>query len=171
MASSASKAVIRKIHAGMVDLESGELLEGMPMIDRQKAKHYWEATFVVTFQDAVRAIAKSKLSGESLRVLMYLLGTLQMNNEWKILSQREIAEELKMQRPNVSRALRDLAQNSIITKGARIGKGHAYTLNPYLGWRGPFKNHAPAKNKAAPLTLLKGGRKEIVNEIADKIAA
>jgi hypothetical protein len=148
----------------MVDMETGELLEGMPLLDRKKAKHYWETMFVVTFQDALKAVAP-KLSGESSRVLMYLFGTVGMNNEWKILNQREIAEEMEMQRPQVSRALRDLSDKKIITKGARIGKGHAYLLNPNLGWKGPFKNHAPVKHKSAPLTLIKGGREEIVNEI------
>lgn len=153
MSSNACHVVTRTVRAGMVDMESGELLEGMPVLLRQKAKQHWGASFMVTFQDALKAVAP-KLSGESSRVLMYLFGTVGMNNEWKVLNQREIAEEMDMQPSNVSRALKDLAEKQVITKGARIGKGHAYSLNPNLGWRGPFKNHDPAKNKAPKLVLV-----------------
>jgi predicted transcriptional regulator len=122
-------------------------------------------SFVTMFQEALKAVSRD-LSGEEARMLLHLMPSLGMNNAWQVLNQRELAVELRMSQPQVSRALRNLAEKQIITKGARMGKGHAYTLNPYFGWKGPFKNHAPAKHNAPPLTLLKGGRKEIADEIA-----
>jgi len=166
MTLSTLRTIARVIRVGMVEMETGETLEGWPSIYKEKAKHYWGESFVTMFQESIKAVAKSKLSGESLRMLMYLMGTIQMNNEWKVLNQREMAEDLELQQSQVSRALKDLAEKQIITKGARMGKGHAYTLNPYFGWKGDFRKHAPAKQRATPLTLLKGGREEISDEIA-----
>jgi hypothetical protein len=135
----------------MVDAESGEVLDGgMPLIDRQKSKHYWGDYFVTLFQGSLRAVVP-KLSGEEARVLLYLASTIGIDNEWKVLNQREIAEEIEMHQPNVSRALKELARMNVVLKGARIGKGHAYSLNPHLGWRGNFKKHAPAKHAAPEL--------------------
>lgn len=142
------------IRAVMIDIETGELLEGMPVLDRKRPKHYWGEMFVITFQDAMRIVARLKLNAESSRVLFYVLGTVAQNNEWGIISQQEAAEELGMHRPSISRALRDLAQRQILTKGCRIGKGFAYSLNPNLAWRGPFKNHEPAKHKAPKLRIV-----------------
>jgi hypothetical protein len=143
-----------ELRAVMVDIETGELLEGMPILDRQKPKFYWGETFVITFQDAMRIVARSKLNAESSRVLFYVLATVTATNEWSIISQREASEELEMHRPSISRALRDLVQREILTKGCRIGKGFAYSLNPHLGWIGPFKNRDQAKQSAPKLHLV-----------------
>ena len=138
----------KTVSAVMVDVETGEPLEGFPVLQRQRGIHYWEAEFLVNFQDSLKAVAR-RLSGEEARVLLYLLGTVGMNNEWSLLNQREISEEVEMHQPQVSRALRNLSEKQILIKGVQIGKSHTYTLNPNLGWRGPFKNHAPAR-KSAP---------------------
>jgi hypothetical protein len=149
-----------EIRAGMVDMESGELLEGMLMVDRRSPKHYWGATFVVLFQEAMTFVAKERLSGESLTVFVYVLGTLGFENEWLVLNQREVGEVLGMRRQHVNRALRDLASREILTKGCRLGKGHAYSLNPNLGWKGDFRKHEPAKDGAPKLRLIHSAEKE-----------
>ena len=153
MSLNACRVVTQAVRAGMVDMETGELLEGMPILDRQKARHYWEATFVVTFQEALNSV-KSELSGEEARMLLHILSSLGMNNEWVILNQREVAAVMKMSQSQVSRSLRTLTEKQVITKGTRIGKGYAYSFNPNLGWKGPFKNHAFAKHSAPKLVLL-----------------
>jgi DNA-binding transcriptional ArsR family regulator len=115
MALNACRTVNRIIRVSMVDMETGEPLQDWPAIQRERIKHYWGESFVTMFQEALKAV-----SG--------------MNNAWKVLNQRELAAELRMSQPQVSRALRNLAEKQIITKGARMGRGHAYTLNPYFGW-------------------------------------
>jgi hypothetical protein len=136
----------------MVDSETGELLEGFPILQRQSGKHYWEANFVVNFQESLKETAR-RLSGAEARVLLYLLGTVGMNNEWNLLNQREIGEDIEMHQQQVSLALKNLSEKQILIKGARIGKSHAYSLNPNLGWRGPFRNHAPAKHQAPHIVV------------------
>lgn len=164
MTSKVYSQVSREIRAGMVDMETGELLEGMPILDRKQAKHYWETVFVVAFQESLKAIVP-KLSGEEARMLLHILASLGMNNEWMVLNQRDTAKNVGMARSQVSRAMKSLSEKNIIVKGTRIGKGHAYSLNPNLGWRGPFKNHAPAKRKAPHLSLVHS-REELCDPIA-----
>lgn len=154
MAQKVSKQAKEEIRAVMVDIESGEVLDCMPMIDRSGISHYWGARFMILFQDAMTFVAKERLSGESLTVFVYVLGSLGFDNEWHVLNQREVGEVLGMPRQNVNRALRNLTSRQILTKGCRLGKGHAYSLNPNLGWKGNFKKHAPAKANAPGLRLV-----------------
>jgi DNA-binding IclR family transcriptional regulator len=108
---------------------------------------------------ALKAIAMDReLTGESHRVLTYLIGTIGMKNEWSVLNQAEIAKELGIARPHINRSIQTLVRKGLIIKGARIGRGHAYSLNPAYGWRGGLKELADAQAEAPKLSLLRGGR-------------
>jgi hypothetical protein len=66
---------------------------------------------------------------------MVLLGRLDFEN-WIHIPQRELAETLRMQYQNVSRAIRLLERKGILLRGHKLGKSYGYRLNPYYGWKG-----------------------------------
>lgn len=53
----------------------------------------------------------------------------------------DIADELKMQKTNVSRAIKNLIYFGIILKGPKSGRSKTYRLNPQFGWKGTISNH------------------------------
>ena len=55
---------------------------------------------------------------------------------WSVLPLTIIAQELEMQRPNVSKAVKLLEKKGIIIRGEKIGKSYKWRLNPEFGWKG-----------------------------------
>jgi hypothetical protein len=147
--SSAYEKVGKVIQVGTVDLDTGELLEGTLVRDKEQTKHYWGANFVTVFQQALEAT--DELSGEEARVFLHLLRSLGANNEWRFLKPGEMAARLGMSRSQISRALRGLSEKKILLRGDRIGRTYAYSMNPHLGWKGFFGKHAAAKAQAPSL--------------------
>ena len=130
------------------DTETAEPVEGIHLDCKQVSpKHYWGEPFVTVFQDSGRRIAP-ELSGVAARVLLFLLMTLGIDNEWILLNQREVAEEMKMHRSQISQALAELTEKKVLIKGMKVGNGYGYMLNPRLGWKGDFRKRAAAKHTA-----------------------
>ena len=91
-------------------------------------------------QDAAILLAKDKdIKGETHRVLWIIIGILDFEN-WVQLSVTEIAKELKMHRPDVSKAMKVLETKEIILRGPKVGRSYAFMLNPDFGWKGKVKN-------------------------------
>jgi DNA-binding transcriptional ArsR family regulator len=91
-------------------------------------------------QEALEQLATDDdLKGEAYKVLLLLLARLDFEN-WIQITQKEIAEKLKMKLPNVSRAISLLEEKGIILRGPKIGRSYAFRLNPHYGWKGKVKN-------------------------------
>jgi DNA-binding MarR family transcriptional regulator len=92
------------------------------------------------FQEAFIALAKDKdLTGESYRILNYLLGHLTFENHIA-LPQIAIAKDLDMHKQHVSRAISLLVRKKVIVEGPKLGRTKTYRLNSHYGWRGQVKN-------------------------------
>lgn len=123
----------------IIDTTSGEVLGGQGnrgtfifVPARPKLKESW----FMFFQSACEQLALDKdLSGETFRVLMHLLSTLDFEN-YILIQQSEIAEKLGMKRSNVSRAIKQLLERGILVKGGKIGRTYSYKLNSAYGWKG-----------------------------------
>jgi len=87
------------------------------------------------FQDVLEWLAKQSLPQEQYRVLMYLMGKLDFSNYLRV-TQTEIARDLSMRQPNVSRAMRSLVDLDIIAEGPHVGNTKTYRLNPYMAHKG-----------------------------------
>ncbi len=123
---------------GYVDKYTGEEY-GFPVIIGRKRDPYAKG-WVMNSQEAMVILAKDKdIKGETHRVLWFIGGILDFEN-WVQLSVTEIAEELELKRPNVSRAIKLLEQKEIIIRGPKVGRSHAFMLNPEFGWKGKVKN-------------------------------
>jgi hypothetical protein len=114
---------------------------------KHRIKHGWFMAFQQAFVDLAKDDEISKIS---LRVLMYLMGTLDFENYIQV-RQSEIVNELSIDKGNVSRAVRCLVDRGIISKRVS-GKLSGYRLNEFYGWKGKVKNMPPA---ASHLTVVK----------------
>ena len=119
-----------------VDLETGEIIGRMVWIPyRPKLTERW----FMAFQDAFEAIAKDPdMTGENLRVLMYLYSKLDFENFIQQ-GQTDIATALGMRKQHVSRAIRLLTSKQIVLEGPRLGRSKCFRLNPDYGWKGKVK--------------------------------
>lgn len=134
-----------------VDTRTGEVLADGLLVYcpvRPKVKE----AFVMTFQDALKALAKDRtMTGEQWRVLSFLMSRLDFEN-YIYAPQTEVAKELGMKKPNVSRAVTALIQRGIIHRGPKVGSAQTMRLDPYLGWRGRVRSLEKAR--AARLKLV-----------------
>jgi DNA-binding transcriptional regulator GbsR (MarR family) len=117
----------RDVDVYAVDRRTGEVLDGVPVLCGVK-------------QEALQIIAKDKdIKWETYRVFVYILSILDFEN-WIQVPLSDIANELDMQRANVSRAIKILESKDILLRGHRVGKSYAFRLNPDFGWKGRVTN-------------------------------
>lgn len=91
--------------------------------------------WVAAFQDGFTWLAQQGMTGEQWSVFAYLLGQLDFDNYLKI-QQKDICEKLHMKKPNVSRAMKKLAELDVISVGPMAGRSKTYRLNPRIAHRG-----------------------------------
>lgn len=122
-----------------VDSDTGEKIDGITVLVPKKRNPYSKG-WIMSSQEALQELAKDReLTGETLRVFLLLCGTLDFEN-WIQISQTEIAKELTLKKPNVSRAMKMLETKGIVLKVKMQGAGQAYRLNPDYGWKGKTIN-------------------------------
>lgn len=140
---------------GSIDLDTGELLDGVPIWVGKTRSNPYGSRFFMANQDALLEIAKDKdLTLEPKNVLFYLFARLDFENFIQV-PQVEIAEALGMQKGNVSRAIRLLVNKGILIQGPRAGRSSSFRLNPNYGWKG--KVHHLCKNgKTGGLEVVGG---------------
>lgn len=107
-----------------------------------------------------RLNAERKTLGlEGIIVFNALMARLDFENYIQV-SQAEIAEELEMQRSNVSRAVKRLVDLGFIRLGPKVGKSSTFQLHPDLCWKGRSKHHFQAREaaRAAGWQVIDGGQ-------------
>ena len=123
---------------GYVDKYTGEEF-GFPVIVGRKRNPYGKG-WVMNSQEALEIVAKDKdIKGETYRVLFFICARLDFEN-WVQISITEIANELGMHQPDVSKAMKVLETKEIILRGPKVGRSYAFMLNPEFGWKGKVKN-------------------------------
>jgi hypothetical protein len=126
---------------GMVDLDTGEVLEGgVPVWFGARPRSPYGNRWVAMSQSFLEEFAARKdVRGETLRVFLYLNARLDFENMIH-LPMIEVAEALAMRRQNVNRAMRQLETLGVILRDPRTGRVGAYRLNPNAGWKGRVAN-------------------------------
>jgi DNA-binding Lrp family transcriptional regulator len=123
---------------GYVDKYTGEEF-GFPVIVGRKRNPYGKG-WVMNSQEALEIVAKDRdIKGETYRVLFFICARLDFEN-WVQISVTEIAKELGMHHPDVSKAMKVLENKQIILRGPKVGRSYAFMLNPEFGWKGKVKN-------------------------------
>lgn len=91
--------------------------------------------WIALYQNPSLWLAQQDLTGEQYKVLFVLFNKLDFENYLRI-GLKDIAELLKMQVANVSRAMKKLKELEIIIEGPPAGKFKTYRLNPYIAHKG-----------------------------------
>ena len=113
------------------------------------------------FQDYALRIAHSDLTGEQCKVLFYLFNKLDFDNYIPI-KQKDIVDELKINKQHVSRSVKVLKDNEIIYEAPDY-KGF-YKLNPYIGHKGT-KNY---NNNVVEFEKAKFSKLDKMEKLEDK---
>lgn len=145
-----------------VDAETGEILDYTVMVVPRRAPIGFREGWIVMAQTALELLATSDLRGDDLRVLLYLLGRLDFENLIQV-EQTAAAEKLAMQKQNVNRSIKRLAELGCLIEGPKVGRSRTYRLNPNFGWKGSGSEHQKAlrtadKAKAKGFSVVKGGQ-------------
>jgi predicted transcriptional regulator len=144
------------------DLETGEVLDGVvAYIPRKKQNGFGKGWFAMGQSEALDVLIGFERL-EDLKVFCVLLKHLDYENHITA-KQTDVAQQLGIQPPNVSRAIKRLLEMGAILKGTK--PGYSYQLNPEFGWKGSATNHKQAlsdhrkkRMKAANITgVVEGG--------------
>ncbi len=98
-----------------------------------KPSRTFKPEWVKLFLACAEWLSKNPLSGESMRVLLFLISKTGYGNRVAV-SQKAVEVELGMKQQNVGRAFRQLRDRDVLRKD-----GDGYTINPLLVWRGSDK--------------------------------
>lgn len=154
---------------GSVDLNTGEILEGVPVwVGRKSAftQMYGKGRFLIMAQDAMLIMATDRelTKQEPTRVFYYLCARLDYENFIRV-PQTEICEALEMKKSHVSRAVNLLESKGIIIKGPKVGQSYAYRLNPNFGYKGDprgkvIRGRFGSYEHSSGLEVINGGKTE-----------
>ena len=151
---------------GYIDKYTEEIY-GFPVIIGRKKNPYGKG-WVMNSQDAALIIAKDKdIKGETHRVLWFIIGILDFEN-WVQISITEIAKELNIKQPHVSRAIKVLEEKEVILRGPKIGRSYAFMLNPNFGWKGNVENLEEYRNKKHKEEIKNSNKKENLVQLSKK---
>jgi len=118
-----------------INQDTGEILEGVLTYFGTKYNPYAEG-WIVNSQEALEMLASDgDLSKDAYKVLILLMGRLDFEN-WINVPQKEIAEKLKINKGNISRAVSLLESKEIILREKKFGRSYIFRLNPYFAWKG-----------------------------------
>lgn len=119
-----------------VDVQTGEVMEGVPVLVRSKIPSPYGDRWMQLSQDPLLEIAQDReVTLQVHRVLMYLNAVLDFDN-FIYTPQVEISKHLRMDKSSVSQAIQVLVDKSIVVRGPKIGQSSTFRLNPLFGWKG-----------------------------------
>jgi MarR family len=136
---------------GTIDLDTGEILRGVPVYFNATVR--WREDWFMGIQDAFEALSKDReLYGRPRAVLDFMMSKLSWEN-WVHVEQKQIAEELGLDKSNVSRAISLLVKKGIILRAPLPGnkRTSAYKLNSNYSYKGKVKNLGIYRLKEARL--------------------
>lgn len=148
-----------RVNAGLMDLTTGEILEGLPLLVPQRHRNAFSEGWVAMSQPGFENIAREIKSVEQFRVLSFLISRLDFNN-FLTINQSEIASELTMAQPSVNRAIKALVEKGILLEGQRMGRIKSYKLNPNYGWKGKAQAHVVALSEVRSAKRLAQAAKD-----------
>ena len=126
----------------LTDLDTGEVFTGLAIPHKKKyPRQIQQDGFYTMFSFGSELIAQIEgLSGNDYRVLFQMLSHLEFEN-WIDISHQMIADELGLNRANVSRSIKRLVEKDIFEthRDPRDRRKVRYRLNPVHGWMGDAK--------------------------------
>jgi len=128
----------------MIDADTGEELDGVTAYHPAKNYNCFQSTGWVAMSQAeiCSDLGQDIKRVDDFRVLFALINHVEQEN-WITISLGEIAEELNMDRSNVSRSIKRLKELGLIIY-EKPGRPKTYRLNPHYVWKGKASRHREA---------------------------
>lgn len=146
-----------------VDAFTGEIEDGFVAYVAPKRRNGFVNGWVaMSQQKALIELARADLGDEARRVLFVLLGHVEYEN-FIVVPQARMAEEIGLPKSNFSRAVTRLVNEGIIERGPKVGRMVSLRLNPAYGWKGTAKNHVIAldqERQKRRVSVVKGNPQE-----------
>jgi len=120
-------------------------------------------------------LSMQNLTGEELRILLNLMSRLNYDDYVKI-PQTQIADDMKLHKSSISRAINHMVELKIIILGTKDGVTNKYRLNPYMADEDvpvltqKTVQDAP-ENSVMPLTRETQNMLQRINRRSGKISA
>jgi predicted transcriptional regulator len=131
-----------------VNTKTGEIKDGYFVYVAYPKPKIRNTRWMMTFQDSLEIIATdSDITGQTLKVMLLLMANLEFENYIPI-RQVTIAQKLKIDKADVSKAIKLLVNKEIILK-VKEGTTTGYRLNPNYGWKGKVENMEKVKARIA----------------------
>ncbi len=101
---------------------------------------YLKEDYVRFFQGDMKGLANDKtLDGQDLRITLTIISNLNYNNIFN-LSHRELAEQIEIQRPNVTKTVNKLVKRGYLQIIGKQGQQNIYMFNPNIAFKSRAKN-------------------------------
>lgn len=126
-----------------VDIDTGEIVEEMPIVVTRKYRNAFVGGWITVSQDVLLLLANRErfdLTEYDLRVLLALMGKLDLENYVQI-NQSRLAKEIGILQPNISRSIKRLLEIEVIKRGPKVGNTWSYRLNPEFAYKGKVREH------------------------------
>ncbi len=124
-------------------------------------KKYLKDDYARHFSSEMLGLAIDRdLSGNDLRVLLAILANLGFENIVNI-SQQELSEQLKINRPAVAKSLKKLISKEYLEVVDNIGRRNIYMFNPAVAFKSRAKNLKELKQAWNSQTLPNTQRKPV----------
>jgi len=142
-----------------INPETGEVERQYAVVPIFKKK--LKEGFFMAIQEGFLHLAQLDLTGEQLRVLLYIMSKLDFEN-YICLTQKSVSEALNLHKSNVSKAFKVLVEKGIIHEGPKVGRIKTYRFDPSFGYKGRYKNYEKVK-KAIQKAKDKGVDLEVIS--------
>ena len=137
---------MRRRNLATVDLDTGEIMEGVFANSKTKFSPYREG-YLMTALYGSKFLARDKsITGVAQRVLRELESQLEYEN-WIRLALVDIAKDLQLDRSQVSKAMKLLVKKGLVLRGKKVGHFYTYRLNPEFCWRGDSRHQVATLNE------------------------
>jgi hypothetical protein len=114
----------------------------MNVIPLEKQRKYSGRAWFYVHQDVTTGVSlmeqaefEKPLTQTEYRVRDMLLGSMGLGN-WAIVNQSEIARRIRVQRADVSRAIKTLIERGIVIQGEKMGRNIQYMISPAFCFKG-----------------------------------
>jgi len=144
-----------KLSTGRAELWQGDkpLVTVMVLDGKKKQLHtinwfyaYQGVETGVTFVE--QAKLDKPLTQTEYRVRDMLLGSMGLGN-WGIVNQAELARQIRVHRPDVSKAIKRLIELGIVERGEKLGKSCQYRISPGFSFKGTIAEGQAKAREAA----------------------
>ena len=154
---------------GQLDLDTGEVMEGSLVYVAKRAPHPYGVNMMQVNQDFLAQFAARKdVSARTLRVFLLMASKCDFEN-WLHVPLTDVANELDIEKANVTRAIQQLEELGILLRGPKVGRSNTFRFNPNAGWKGKVHKLRPAMDRQ--FRSITGGKRDDAPTAAELEAA